>query len=390
VIERVAMRGSGMASRLAAKTLCRQLRTGNPYREVHSVVRLLCSASDERVRVLARAALERAWEHVLDGRSSVWYGFRLRAKEAGTHGRADLPVEAARFLLAPVSASRFRPAVRVVAAFDGEPRGSLEYCGELLIEAAIHSTDPETRELLGRRLLRTTDHPALLAELDRAFGDALLGFGTAPLWDDDDRPTRLLDLLLDNPHLRRPPPPTDSMGFQKSELAVLAILQNQPDLLRHYEEAQLARELLYVLTKPLPATVAERCRRVLLEFGPGRGREFLCNQAMADDTAVRTVVVEAGHLPAQPHRVPLFLFCTEQWERFDRIDPGGKKLREHRDSYSHDDWHRLKAVAHRTGRPCPPRPAADRIVESRPTRYRPGGTGTSGTGGYTGGGGFGI
>ncbi|GHE60263.1 hypothetical protein [Streptomyces capitiformicae] len=93
-----------------------------------------------------------------------------------------------------------------------------------------------------------------------------------------------------------------------------------------------------------------------------------------------------GYLPAKRARVPLFLLCTEQWGLYDRLDPGGRKLRKHRDHYTDTDWRRLDEVARRTGRarPSRPRPGPPTASgRSTSNRYKPGGTGTAGTGGFT-------
>jgi hypothetical protein len=155
---------------------------------------------------------------------------------------------------------------------------------------------------------------------------------------------------------------------------------------RRCGRAALDRRLARAAARPLPALVVDVCRRLLRELPAGEGREHLCQLAIDRDPEARAAVVEAGYLPAAPKRVALFLFCTEQWERLDALDPDGARLRRHRAAYDDNDWRRLRRTAARSGRRCPePLPARPwRPTPAGPGKppYRPGGTGVGGTGGF--------
>lgn len=373
-VERRATGGTGVPARLAARVLCARLNGGNIYREVHPVARLLCQARDESVVRMAQTALERAWARPFNGPSAVWYGLHTVS--------ADNPCPAVvRFLLAPTPGGRYHPPVRVVAVPDERE--------DLCAGSHLVRWLEQFSEIAD--MLRVTDHPDLLYALDDAFIDAVRSGDADRLWAGAE-PSPLLRVLLDNPHLERPPRiESPTFGLPANELAVLAILKGRHDLLRHYRGPWLVADLARAAARPLPALIVDACRQHLRELGPGEGREHLCELAMDGDPEARAAAVDADYLPAAAERVPLFLFCTEQWARLDTLDPKCAQLRRHRPSYNEHDWRRLRDTATRTGRRAPkplPLPRYRRAEVNHPEPYRPGGTGTAGTGGYTGG--FGI
>lgn len=130
----------------------------------------------------------------------------------------------------------------------------------------------------------------------------------------------------------------------------------------------------------VPAAVRQAVRRALRDLGPGDIRQEVCDHAQHRDGTARQVVVDAGYLPSDPDEVAAFLYLTRQWDRYDATDPDGALLRTFVDalpswSFTQDD---LREAAKEAGRPMP---CAARDPGT-PTRYRPGGTGLSGTGGY--------
>ncbi|MFJ6674648.1 hypothetical protein ACIQMJ_26410 [Actinosynnema sp. NPDC091369] len=175
-------------------------------------------------------------------------------------------------------------------------------------------------------------------------------------------------------------------------VAVLATLDVRPDLVDHYDQRELTRKLLGTLAGSEPLYVVAACRRVLRVLPTGAGRDLVCEQAIAGNAEARAAAVDAEYLPGEPTRVPLFLFCTEQWDRYDRLDPGGRELREHCHGYSDVDWNRLDQVADRTGhtRPIPPRPRPRATSKPSTSARATGGTGTSGSGGFSTGGFHGV
>ncbi|WP_158847912.1 hypothetical protein [Saccharothrix deserti] len=171
-------------------------------------------------------------------------------------------------------------------------------------------------------------------------------------------------------------------------VVILALLDVRPDLVHHYNQQELAQKLLGTLAGPEPLHVVDACRRILRGLPSGAGRELVCEQAIAGDAEALAAAVDAEYVPVEPTRVPLFLFCTEQWDRYDRLDPAGRELRKHRHGYTDADWHRLDEVADRTGRACPtpPRPRPPATSQPSTSARTTGGTGTSGSGGFSTGG----
>ncbi|MFE9751250.1 hypothetical protein ACFYOT_40620 [Saccharothrix saharensis] len=175
-------------------------------------------------------------------------------------------------------------------------------------------------------------------------------------------------------------------GRELPWIVILVLLDTRPDLVGHYDQRELTRKLLGTLAGPEPLYVVDACRRILRGLPAGAGRELVCERAVAGDAEALAAAVDAAYVPVAPDRVPLFLFCTEQWDRYDRLDPDGRELREHRHDYTDADWRRLDEVATRTGRPAPPRPRPPATSPPSTPARTTGGTGTSGTGGYSTGG----
>src|SRR5688500_344570 len=132
-----------MWERLAEWVLSRRLRRSGGTR---SVVRLMVGARDGRVAAAAERALTAAWENDPAAPRRIW------AELPGT------PEPALRFLLAPAPDSRHQPRVRLVAA---PPDGGR------VLRTALESPDASVREALAT-VLRATDHPLLLGDLESA------------------------------------------------------------------------------------------------------------------------------------------------------------------------------------------------------------------------------
>ncbi|MFH9089976.1 hypothetical protein [Streptomyces sp. NPDC017673] len=131
-------------------------------------------------------------------------------------------------------------------------------------------------------------------------------------------------------------------------------------------EDAIIKRVLATLNTDLPDDVAAAVRRSLRDLGPlnspsvedlrrlGMRRAVLARAIKLKPEAV-AAVVDAGYLPEDDDRelLPL-LFLTEQFERYDREDPNGTKLRavlaEHRYRYKHKHF---RTVAKRAGRPDP-------------------------------------
>ncbi|MEV4141328.1 hypothetical protein AB0J72_55335 [Dactylosporangium sp. NPDC049742] len=156
----------------------------------------------------------------------------------------------------------------------------------------------------------------------------------------------------------------------------LACARKAPEI---REDTVVGLVLAFLDTDP-PEDIAAAVRRSLRDLGAGTGdslqdlhrlwmrRAILARAVKLEPEAV-AAVVDAGYLPEddEPALLPL-LFLTEQFDRYDREDPDGTKLRaaltERRFRYEHEHF---RTVAERNGRddPWPP-------YEPPPERYRSG------------------
>jgi hypothetical protein len=163
-------------------------------------------------------------------------------------------------------------------------------------------------------------------------------------------------------------------------------------------EDSIIDRVLAILSTDLPDDVAAAVRRSLRDLDPqgdpllgdlGRWsmrRAILARATTLGPEAV-AAVVDAGYLPEyEDQRLLPLLFLTEQFERYDREDPDGTRLRAilAEESYRYEHEH-FRTVAERAGRPDPwppakPSPPGDRSS----TRY--GTTWPSSLGGDTSGG----
>ncbi|SFQ63635.1 hypothetical protein SAMN05421810_11173 [Amycolatopsis arida] len=137
----------------------------------------------------------------------------------------------------------------------------------------------------------------------------------------------------------------------------------------------------------VPTTVRGKARSALRrlpappEFAffddPGRiARDTVCDHAMRGNAEARAAAIDAGYLPFEEDLHPAFLFLTEQWDAYDRLDPDGALLR---DQLTTEPWlgdlspRAFRKVAKRAGRPdpCPPPPSrtASRHDDERGTSH---------------------
>lgn len=318
MLKRMASNDVGPTARLAARILCG--RMGRRHRHTGTVVRLMADARDERVSAMAEATLAEAWTSDPRAPDRIWAAL------------VDRPKPALRFLLAPAPDCPHQPRVRLVTA---PPSGGR------VLRAALDSPDPDLREAMAG-VLRVTDHPDLLGDFDRPLSD-----------DDGDMPSEaVLALALDNPHLCQPAP----VSAYHAGLAVVAILKGRLDLLDSYDPASLVPTLARVAGGPFPARAVEACRQRLRALGPGPARETLCVLAIEGDTEALAAATDSGQEPESPSLLPLFLVRTEQWDRYDALDPDGALLDKHSAGFDEDVLIELTSIAERSGRrgPNPP------------------------------------
>ncbi|WP_139338140.1 hypothetical protein [Micromonospora avicenniae] len=152
-------------------------------------------------------------------------------------------------------------------------------------------------------------------------------------------------------------------------------------------EDVIIRRVLAILSTDLPDDVAAAVRRSLRDLGPlndhsledvrrqGMRRAILDRALKLKREAIATVV-DAGYLPedGEPEILPL-LFLTEQFERYDREDPDGTKLRAVLAERGHEYKRKhFRVVAKRAGRPDPwppeePAPSRDRSSAPHATTW---------------------
>lgn len=157
------------------------------------------------------------------------------------------------------------------------------------------------------------------------------------------------------------------------------------------EEDVIIDRILAILDTDLPDEVAAAVRRSLRDLGPLSGssvedvgrwamRRAILARALELEPEAVAAVVDADYLPEDDNedddqqRLPL-LFLTEQFERYDREDPNGARLRavlaEKRHWYEHEHF---RTVAERAGRPDPwppeePSPSGDRTTSRHATTW---------------------
>ncbi|MFG1904995.1 hypothetical protein [Micromonospora carbonacea] len=323
MLEQIAVSGTGPSARLAARVLCRRLR--HPYvRNVAAVARLMAGARDERVAAMAEEALALAWGNDQKVTNHVWDALTAT------------PGPALRFLLAPAPDCPHEPRVRLVTA---PPNG------RRVLAAALKSADPELRGAMAD-LLRVTDHPVLLGDFEYALRSWPMPRSPG---DVGLEARAVLDLALTNTHLCQPAP----VGRRRTGLAVVAILKGRFDLFDSYDPASLVAELVRLDDRGFPAPATEGWRRWLRALGPGPGRERLCELVTDGFFEALAAVADSGQEPDSPDLLPAFLFCTEQWERYDALDPDGTLLENYIIKECDDVGMYLWTVAERNGRQLP-------------------------------------
>ncbi|MGW0818312.1 hypothetical protein ACWD00_34775 [Streptomyces viridiviolaceus] len=200
------------------------------------------------------------------------------------------------------------------------------------------------------RFLSTTDQPLILEKL-------------VELWRDDAfLPNRIVtDVTVANPHLV----PPDS-----GKNVLLAVAKDQLDLLDFTQPGTV--DAVVRGTRLPRADLADKYRRVLRALPPGVAQERLCEIAAFRLNGAEEAVaaaLEAGYAPEEQGDRVVFFYLTEQWDRYDALDPDGELLyATYLDVHESADlgagsltWSILE-TARRNGRPDP----AARYLEENP------------------------
>jgi hypothetical protein len=406
-LERQSLRSGNWSSRWLSRPatllLCRFL-TADHDSDASAVVRIACSSPDgwasrRALQVLSRLCDDRRAVH------RVVAGLQDACRSGQrTEPRYRLPAAAAALLFAPVPGGPHGPDVRLVRYLDSEPlEGSRpaymdgRYIASWVVEAVVGAIDAGPRQE-AFAVLEITDQPDLLVALTGAFdigsriadtpgaGDRDGEVSPYLLWRDG-QPTRLMATLLANPHLPHlPPRPPRSDPWHVCRSAVLlAMVKDRPEFVHgavdEYGAHYAVRSLIEGVALPVPALVAQRCRRALRSFDPGPAQDQVCEQAARGDPEASAAAMDAGYLPTSERARPAFLFLTEQWDRYDELDPDGSLLYAYVSTLDDRDrwWHeRILEVASRHGRSF----AIPPLLEPRPRPFTGGSWPTGFVGGF--------
>ncbi|WP_128382470.1 hypothetical protein [Streptomyces cavernae] len=267
--------------------------------------------------------------------------------------------------------------------------------GFWFVKAACTAEDEEARARAGT-FLRRTGHPHLLWVLEEVvlsvIGDQFclptsrtvedLWKQPPVLWDDHGEPSPLLRLHLANPHLPLRPAKENPLPswLQARNGPLLAVLAQRDDLIADYlavHGPETTVEALFegATQRVGPDGFAASCRGALRGLPVGPARESLCQEAARDYHDVgRAIVRETGWVWDGDEAA--FCWFTEQWERYDALDPDGARLRAYARAHRDDDelFYRAEEIAKKTSRPnpLPPRPRTDPLRTPASSRHRGG------------------
>ncbi|MFI8165590.1 hypothetical protein ACIGAN_04425 [Streptomyces sp. NPDC085931] len=274
------------------------------------------------------------------------------------------------------------PPPRLVRFLDGEPAGDHEWTRpEGIAERLMMllSDSPRRPDLV--RFLSATDQPLILAAL-------------AARWDDGGflPGASVAQVSTANPHLDPATPPGRAGGV------LLAVAKDRPDLIDLTRPGTV--DAVLNGTRLASAELAEKYRRVLRELPEGGARERLCEIACSRMPGYEEAVaaaIDAGYAPEGQRERAVFYFLTEQWEKYDAVDPDGELvyaayLDVHRspDLHAHSRTWQFIDTARRNGRPDPAaRYLRENPIPRRPQRDRPRGSGGGHSSDYGSGGDYG-
>lgn len=251
------------------------------------------------------------------------------------------------------------PPPRLIRFLDGEAGGDHEWTrpeGIVKHLMMLLSDPPQRPELL--RFLSATDQPLILAALAARWADG--GFLPGAL---------VTEVSIANPHLDPATPPGRTGGV------LLAVAKDRPDLIDLTRPGTV--DAVLSGTRMASADLTEKYRRVLRELPEGVARERLCEIACSrlpgHEEAV-AAAIGAGYAPEGRRERAVFYFLTEQWEKYDAVDPDGElvyaaylDVHHSPDLGAHSRTWQLIDTARRNGRPDP----AARYLRENPITERP-------------------
>ncbi len=211
---------------------------------------------------------------------------------------------------------------RAVAALAAD--GSAEAVRELA-QAAVQNRDATIRDLALESVSQVTQQPAINAVCD--------------VWHETRHPT--LDALLHAKQWVATAPPEVRVS---SALHIGAL-----DLLIH--DAAGLMGLLLGACGDFEPQIAANARAALRSLTEQPAREALCDFVINEEHPVaREIALEMGYLPEEAPRRALFLFLTEQWERYDALDFDQRLLRAAYEAAAEGIRRRVREKLRLTGR----------------------------------------
>lgn len=354
-----------MLARFAVRRLARELRSG---RRLGNLDALLDAGmvGDRRINERAIAELLGAADAHLEVATSAIVGCVGRvangppSRDAPCWADRGRPLDddevwdalLAPLLLAPAK-TLHRPAQRIIAVLEASHdlwRRASSPHGHSWTQPASHLADDLIRYAVRRNeqcpadlveVLARTDHPVLLDSLHRSLRE--------------DHDLVLAAMISNNPHVLG-----RVTGPGRDGEPVVAVLLGRSELVTTVSDIW---ELADVVAKSTSEPAVELCSAVLRDLPPGKLRDKLCTIATTGTTvapAARHIVVEQDFTPLDPDQHLLFFFLTEQWDRYEALDPTGEVLYEQWEqrwnATRRESWAeagRISRVARSAGRPDP-------------------------------------
>ncbi|WP_189602197.1 hypothetical protein [Streptomyces lateritius] len=407
LMERALRPGGGFLARRAAARLCRpEAIRQSDSGLVEQLVRILRSAPDPHIA--AQAARTLADPRVSGDPELLASTFVAMINRSGYRGgaNAELGVRVLDFLLGPPAGETRLESFLGAAHPRSDWWTSPETVSFWFVKEACATRDNTVRARAGAFLSGTAE-PHLLSALERvvlfdicktfylpALHTLPPGWEWQPLWSGGELSPRLR-LHLANPRLPLRPPhgPSKFGPLEACAGPLLAVLSQREDLIADYLAVHGPEPTVSALLKGAAessgrAGFAADCRSALCGLPAGPAREELCRHAARWGSEVgQSIVRETGWVWDGDEAS--FCWFTEQWERYDALDPDGARLRVFGLTRKDDRelFRRAERIAEENGRPnpLPPPPPFPKRTPPSPSPWQGGSWPTSPGASYGGG-----